>query len=209
MNRTWKWIETFVAFGLLEASLWTAGQTQRDFALATAVWIIAATLANGRSTRELGLGVSGFAESLIAIPIAAAVSVFLLVLAWQAGTLRELYGPRPPLWHSSGYAIWALMQQFILNSFFYLNFEDLLGDRRRALWAAVALFCVAHIPNPVLMLGTLLAAVFFVTVFRRYRNIYPLGFAHALLGLTLAITVPDLWIRHMRVGISYLRFVVR
>ena len=209
MNRTWKWIETLVAFGLLEASLWTGGHTQRLLALATAVWIVAATLASGRTVRELGLGLSGFHRALIAIPVAIAGVGFLLLLGWQAGTLHDLYGTRPPLWHSSGYAIWALMQQFILNSFFYLNFEELLGNKRQAFWAVVALFCVAHIPNPVLMLGTFIAAVFFVTMFRRYRNIYPLGVAHAMLGLSLAITVPDIWIRHMRVGISYLRFVVR
>jgi hypothetical protein len=209
LNRTWVWTETVVAYGLLEASLWTTGHTQRMFALGTAAWIVAATLVNRRPARDLGLGGKGFTKSLIAIPLAMAAAAVIVLLGWEAGTLRGLFGARPPLWHSSGYAIWALMQQFILNSFFYLNFEELLGDSERALWAAAALFCFAHLPNPVLMAGTLVASIFFVTVFRRYRNIYPLGVAHAMLGLSLAITVPDVWIRHMRVGISYLNFVVR
>ena len=198
-----------VAYSLLEASLWTEGPTQRVFALAAAVWIVLATLVNRRSLRQLGLGTRGFVNSLIAIPVALAAATVIVLIGWEAGTLHGLFGTRPPLWHSGGYAIWALMQQFILNSFFFLNLEELLGDSRRALWGAAALFCFAHLPNPVLMAGTLLVAVFFVSLFRRYRNLYPLGIAHALLGLSLAVTVPDAWLRHMRVGISYLHFMVR
>jgi CAAX prenyl protease-like protein len=209
MNRIWIWSQLAVAYLLLEASLWTEGRTQHMFALATAVWIVIATLLSRRPLRELGLGTAGFAKSLIAIPVALAAAAMIVIIGWHAGTLRGLFGARPPLWHSSGYAIWALMQQFILNSFFYQNLEELLGDGKRALWGAAALFCFAHIPNPVLMAGTLAAALFFVTVFQRFRNIYPLGLAHAMLGLSLAVTVPDAWIRHMRVGISYLHFVVR
>jgi hypothetical protein len=209
MNRTWGWTQLAVAYGLLEMSLWSTGQTQRTAALATAIWIVLATVVNRRSLRQLGLGASGFTRSLIAIPVALGATALIVLIGWHAGTLRALFGTRPPLWHSTGYAIWALMQQFILNSFFFLNLEDLLGDSRRALWGATALFCIAHIPNPVLMAGTLLAALFFVSLFRRYRNIYPLGIAHAMLGLSLAVTCPDAWIRHMRVGISYLHFMVR
>lgn len=198
-----------VGYGVLEVSLWTSGRTQRMAALAAALWIALATLVNRRPPRALGLSASGFFKSLIAIPAAAAVAAVIVLVGWEAGTLRGLFGARPPLWHSAGYAIWALMQQFILNSFFFVNLEDLLGDGKRALWGAAALFCLAHLPNPVLIAGTLLAAIFFVSLFRRYRNIYPLGIAHALLGLAVAVTVPDAWIRHMRVGISYLHFVVR
>ncbi len=210
MSRTWVvWIQLAVAYGLLEASLWTEGHSQRMWALATAVWIVVATILSRRPARELGLGATGLARSLIAIPIALVAAAIIVLVGWQAGSLRVLFGTRPPLWHSTGYAIWALMQQFILNSFFFVNLEDLLGNSKRALWAATALFCIAHIPNPVLIAGTFAAALFFVSVFRRYRNIYPLGLAHAMLGLSLAITVPDVWIRHMRVGISYLHFILR
>lgn len=198
-----------VAYSLLEASLWTEGHTQRIFALATAVWIVVATLVNRRSLRELGLGTRGFVNSLIAIPVALAAATVIVLIGWKAGTLRGLFGASPPLWHFIAYVIWALMQQFILNSFFFLSLEALLGDSQRALWGAATLFCFAHLPNPVLMAGTLLVAVFLVSLFRRYRNLYPLGIAHALLGLSLALTVPDAWIRHMRVGISYLHFAVR
>jgi hypothetical protein len=209
MNRAWGWAQLAVAYGLLEVALWTTPPIQPLFALATAAWIVVVTIANRRSLRELGLGISGFAGALLALPIAAAVAGLILLVGWQAGTLRGLFGSQPVLWHSAGYALWALQQQFILQSFFFVTLEKLLRDGHKALIGASLLFCLAHIPNSVLMGATLLGAVFFISVFRRYRNIYPLGLAHAMLGLSLAVTVPDHIIRHMRVGISYLLFVLR
>jgi membrane protease YdiL (CAAX protease family) len=69
------------------------------------------------------------------------------------------------------------------------------------------LFSAAHLPNLVLVAATVVAAVFFVSVFQRWRNIYPLAIAHAMLGLSLAASVPDPVLRHMRVGIGFLHFV--
>jgi hypothetical protein len=43
-------------------------------------------------------------------------------------------------------------------------------------------------------------------MFRRYRSIYPLGIVHAMLGLTIAMIMPDSLLHHMRVGIGYLRY---
>jgi hypothetical protein len=209
INRAWRWAQLVIAYGLLEVALWTTPPIQPIFALATAAWIVGVTIANRRSLRQLGLGTSGFGGALIAVPIAAVVAALILVIGWQAGTLRVLYGPSTPVWHSIGYALWALEQQFILQSFFFVTLEELLNDSKKALLGATFLFCAAHIPNPVLMATTLVAALFFVSVFRRYRNIYPLGLAHAMLGLSLAVTLPDHVIRHMRVGISYLHFILR
>lgn len=48
--------------------------------------------------------------------------------------------------------------------------------------------------------------LFFCEMFRRYRNIFPLGLVHALLGLTLAASFSDAVLPHMRVGIGYIRF---
>jgi len=132
----------------------------------------------------------------------------ILLGAWRFGTLRPLYGSRP-LDHALGYALWAMIQEFILNSYFFVSLEELLPRSRDAAIAAVMLFTLAHVPNPVLLAGTLLLSAFFVALFRRYRNIYPLGIAHAILGLTLAIALPDSVLRHMRVGIGYYHFVLK
>ncbi len=100
------------------------------------------------------------------------------------------------------YAVWALVQQFILQAFFFVRLETLLGGKRAVLLSSL-LFASTHWPNPVLTVGTLLGALFFCEAFRRYRNLIPLGVVHAALGITLAECIPDQLLHHMRVGIGY------
>ncbi len=83
--------------------------------------------------------------------------------------------------------------------------ESVLGSGRAVL-ATAFLFSAAHIPSPVLTIATLLGALFFCEMFRRYRSIYPLGIVHAMLGLAMAASFPDTLLLHMRVGLGYLHF---
>ena len=204
----WGWTRLIVAYALLEWALWTTARTQQIASLAFITWIVVTTVSERRRLRELGLGLKGIRGASIALVVGVIAAGLILCAAWMLGTLRPLYGSRP-LPHAFGYLLWATVQEFILNSYFFLTLEELLPRSRDAMIGAVVLFTLAHIPNPVLLVGTLLASIFFVSVFRRYRNIYPLGVAHGILGLALALSVPDIWIRHMRVGISFLHFVVK
>jgi membrane protease YdiL (CAAX protease family) len=92
-----------------------------------------------------------------------------------------------------------------LQSFFYVRMESLLGSRR-AVWGAALLFCLAHFPSTVLTLMSFIGGLLFCEMFRRYRNIFPLGLVHAALGLTIAASLPDRLLHHMRVGIGYLLY---
>jgi membrane protease YdiL (CAAX protease family) len=116
-------------------------------------------------------------------------------------------GPAQPVpWRRAWqYAIWAMQQEFILQSYFYLRLESLLGSRRGVLGAAL-LFSVAHLPSPVLTLLSFIGGLLFCEMFRRYRNIFPLGLVHAVLGLTIAASLPDSLLHHMRVGLGYLLY---
>jgi membrane protease YdiL (CAAX protease family) len=97
------------------------------------------------------------------------------------------------------------MQEFVLHSFFFTRCEDLFGSAA-AVWVAATLFAVAHLPSPLLTTFTLIASLFFCEMFRRYRSIYPIAIVHGVLGLTVALTMPDSLLHHMRVGIGYLRY---
>jgi hypothetical protein len=190
----------------IEGALWTHGRTQSYwFAIAFATLIICVVSSRPRIS-ELGIGLKGMGRACWAILFALLASGGILFAAWQFGTLRGLHGTDPISWHASFYTIWAFEQQFILNSFFYKRFEALLGDTTSAMLVTAGLFAAVHVPNPVLMPATFLGGLFFVYIFRRFRNIYPLGLAHALLGISIAMAFPDFLIRHMRVGIGYFRF---
>ena len=208
-NTTWPWTRLLIAYALLEWALWTSDRgIQQIASLAFITWVIITTIAGRRKMRDLGLGIRGFRGASIAIPIALLAAVLILFTSWSAGALRPLYGSRPVA-HALGYTLWATIQEFILNSYFFLTLEEILPRSRDAAIGAVFLFAFAHIPNPVLVAGTLLLSAFSVALFRRYRNIYPLGIAHAILGLSLALAVPDALLRHMRVGIGYYHFVIK
>jgi membrane protease YdiL (CAAX protease family) len=121
--------------------------------------------------------------------------------------------PANPTWFPNirstwGYLLWALMQEFILQSFFFTRCEELYGSSA-AVWMAATLFSAVHLPSPVLTAATLIGALFFCEMFRRYRSLYPIAIVHAILGITIALTVPDSLLHHMRVGIGYLRYLTR
>lgn len=205
-QRFFLWAQVVIAFLLIEAALWTTGPTQKMFSLIGMLTIIAFTVVNRNSLKELGLGITGLWGAVTVVPIALLVAVGFMLLGLWAGTLRSLFGEGSVYLHAFGYGIWSLEQQFILNSFFYVLLERLLGNSHRTALCAAVLFSFAHIPNPILVPATLVGGMLFVEAFRRWRNIYPLGIAHAFLGLSLAITVSDSWMHHMRVGLSFLRF---
>ena len=61
-------------------------------------------------------------------------------------------------------------------------------------------FSGAHLPNWFLMLVTPVAGYAAIWVYRRYRNLYFLGLAHATIGTLLFLTVPDSWSHHLNIG---------
>jgi membrane protease YdiL (CAAX protease family) len=94
----------------------------------------------------------------------------------------------------------------LLQGFFLLRLLRLTPGPRSAAFAAAGLFALAHLPNPVLAPLTLVWGFASCLVFLRYRNLYPLAIAHAIFGITIAITVPGPIVRNMRVGLGYLRY---
>jgi hypothetical protein len=105
-----------------------------------------------------------------------------------------------------GYAIWSLMQQFLLQDFVLLRLMRLMPSKRAAVAAAAGLFALGHLPSPILTAVTLVWGAAACWLFLRYRNVFTLGVAHAVLGVCVAITVPGRVDHNMRVGLGYLRY---
>ncbi len=200
------WLQIGIAYGVLEVALWTKMPAQGVVSLVAAGVILAFTFASRKPAPELGLHFPRLPESLWPAVIGAIAAWVIVLVALASDSLHVLYGSRPPLQHAASYFVWALVQQFILQSFFYVRVETSVGSNWRAVAVTALLFGIAHIPNPVLTPATFAGALFFCACFRKYRTIYPLAIAHGVLGLALAISVPDALLRHMRVGIAYLHY---
>lgn len=196
-------IEVGLVYGLILLAIWTPqGRLNKYVCLAAALATVGLSLRGRYGASGLGLNrpMSGAVVTL-------AAGVLLVGVIGGSGFLLTSFGPPQPLpWvRAWQYAVWSLLQEFILQSFMYVRLESLYGSRRAVLVAAF-LFAIAHLPSPVLTMLSFLGALFFCEMFRRYRNIYALGVVHAALGLTIAASLPDSLMHHMRVGLGYLTY---
>jgi membrane protease YdiL (CAAX protease family) len=214
LRRYFVWAQLVTVFVLLELALWAPTRPIRNrWALvATAsllVFILTDLITTRTSLKRLGLGLPTLRGAAVILCIGLAAAILLLTLVYLAGGRI----PANPTWFPNirstwGYLLWALMQEFILQSFFFTRCEELYGSSA-AVWMAATLFSAVHLPSPVLTAATLIGALFFCEMFRRYRSLYPIAIVHAILGITIALTVPDSLLHHMRVGIGYLRYLTR
>jgi hypothetical protein len=197
-------IELILGYGLIVGIIWTPEHLQRLLSPIALVLTLSVVLARGRSRDELGLGARGLIPSLWILPAAIALVALSLFVAAKLGTLHPLY--KADFAHISGYVLWTIYQQFLLQDYFMDRLLRLLSNESAALTLAGVLFAAAHLPNLVLTAATLVWGIVSCALFRRYRNVWALGLAQGLLGLCFAVCVPDALHHHLRVGLGYLRY---
>jgi hypothetical protein len=198
-------VELATAYTLILAAIWTLNPWQRVFYWAAILWIVVTTGIHRPTWRTLGLRFPGLVRSLWVIAAAGLVAVSAAYTADRMHILHRLQGPSL-LTRYWGYLIWAVMQQFLLQIYFLLRLMRLLPGKAAPIVAAAGLFSLAHLPNPVLTPVTMLWGIVACLLFLRYRNIFTLGLAHGILGICVAVVVPDSILHHMRVGIGYSRY---
>jgi membrane protease YdiL (CAAX protease family) len=205
-RRYFVWTQIAIVFVFLELALWAPTITIRNrWAAVAAITILALVLTDRPSLERLGLRLPKTLGASVVLGISFAAAVFMVGVASWAGGEIPANSTWPSLQSAWGYLIWALIQEFILQSFFFKRCEELYGSSA-AVWMAATLFATVHLPSPVLTTATLIGALFFCEMFRRWRSIYPLAIVHAILGMTIALITPDSLLHHMRVGIGYLQY---
>jgi len=195
------WLEVTLLFAFILLSIWTPqGRLNLLFMLAAAgaVTVLALTGTWGASEMGLTRPLAGARPMLLA-GAALCGLIFLLTIPMRSAGPGYVI----PLGRSWQYVFWALQQQFILQSIFFLRLEAVMGSRR-AVVATAFLFALVHLPNPILTVLAFFGGILFCGFFRHWRNLLPLGIVHAGLGFTIAASLPDRWLHHMRVGIGYL-----
>src|SRR5208282_3813360 len=211
-RRYFVWAQIIIVFLFLELALWAPTRHIRNrWAAIAAITILVFVLINvlldvlvdslsgWLSLERLGLGLPGMFGASVMLGVGLATAVLMMILVHWAGSQI----PANPTWFPNlrsawGYVIWAGLQEFLLQSFFFNRCEELYGSSA-AVWMASTLFAAVHLPSPVLTTATLIGALFFCEMFRRYRSIYLLGVVHGMLGLAIAFTTPDSLLHHMRV----------
>jgi hypothetical protein len=204
--RTRPLFELCVGYSLIMATIWTPRPLQAWLWWMSAAWIVVTSIFAFPGWEPMGFRRAGLADSLWVVPAALLLSGIAVGTAIHLNTLRHPISARGWLLTFGGYTVWSFAQQFLLQGYFLFRFLRLLPRREGAALAAAGLFAIAHLPNPILTAGTFVWGLVACFVFLRCRNLFPLMAAHAILGITVAITVPGPVVRNMRVGLGYLRY---
>jgi hypothetical protein len=198
--------EIAVAYGLILMVIWTPRPWQRYLWLVAVFGVGVIIASSWPGCRTMGLRTRNFFRSLWVVgaalvfaALAVAISARLHALRYHGGVLGLLAG-------YGAYIVWSFVQQFLLQCFFLSRLLRVIPKPRYAAFAAAGLFAAAHVPNPVLVGLTVVWGSIACFIFLRYRNLFPLAIAHAILGVTVAIAVPGPVDHNMRVGLGYLKY---
>jgi hypothetical protein len=199
-------VELAIGYALILIVIWTPRPWQKIIYFVAAAFIILATSISFPGAKPMGLRPKNVVRSIwivAAALLAAAISIAI------AGKMQTLHGPTSPsmfIRRYAGYILFACVQQALLQDFFLLRFLRIVRSPQAAAAAAAGIFSLAHLPNPILTLVTFVWGLMACLLFLRYRNLYVLAVAHAILGVTLAMSIPGPVIRNMRVGLGYLTY---
>lgn len=198
--------ELAIAYGVILTVIWTPRPLQKMLWWMAVAVLAVLIAASWEGARAMGLGARNLLRSLWVVGAALAFAAAVVIFSTYLHTMRDSGGP----WHILGsywvYIIWSGVQQFLLQCFFLSRLLRLLPKPRQAAFAAAGMFALAHLPNPILAILTIVWGTLACLIFLRYRNLYPLAIAHAILGVTIAIAVPGPVDHNMRVGLGYLKY---
>jgi len=199
-------LELCVGYGLILATIWSPRPLQHWLYWVSVAYVLATAWASFPGWAAMGFRRGGFWGSMWVVFAALVVSMGAVIVARHLDTLRHPISARGWLLTFGGYTVWSFVQQYLLQGYFLFRFLRLLPRREWAALAAAGIFSLAHLPNPILTPVTLIWGIVACFVFLRCRNLYPLALAHAILGITVAVTVPGPVIHNMRVGLGYLTY---
>jgi membrane protease YdiL (CAAX protease family) len=200
-------IELAIGYAMILLVLWTPRPWQQRLYVATAVVIAVMMWRSFPGWSAFGLRATNVLRSMWIVGAALLAAAVLVGVAIPLHTLNGAGGFLPFVRRYWGYAIWAFAQQLLLQDFFLRRVAYAMPGRQVVAAAMTAgIFALAHLPNPILAPVTFVWGLIACLVFLHYRNLIPLGIAHAILGIALAATVPGPVTHNMRVGLGFLRY---
>lgn len=198
--------EILIGYALIMMVIWTPRPAQRVLWWVAAAGVLAILYLSFPGWAAVGMRSANFLRSLWIVGAALALSAAAMLIAARLGTLHLPPTVLAFVETYIAYAIWSGVQQFLLQGLFLVRFLRLIQRGWLAALVAAALFASAHLPNPFLAPITLVWGFVACLLFLLYRNLYALALAHAILGITIAITVPGTLDHNMRVGLGYLTY---
>lgn len=186
-------------FAIIMAYIWKLRFTHPRLWIPAIALLLASHLARHERATDLGFRAKNFWNCLRRFgPVLLALVVAMLAAAVILRTLRPI-GFEQAMLSFALYLPWGLFQQYLLNGYFLRRLDMAFSPNVAAIFAA-SLFGVVHSPNWFLMVITPVGAYLAIWVYRRYRNLYFLGLAHAIIGVLLFLAVQDSVSHHLNIG---------
>src|SRR6185312_6780493 len=102
-----------------------------------------------------------------------------------------------------GVYFWALFQQYAVQGFINRRAQLAAGKGVKSVFLVAAAFSLVHLPNPFLSLITFAGGLVWAAVYQRQPNLFALALSHALVSITLALTLSQDLFYNLRVGFKY------
>jgi hypothetical protein len=191
--------EAAAGFFLIMLYIWRLRFTEPRAWIFILGFFILSHLLRGERIASLGFRWTNFRECVEHMaPALLLIALSLIALGVLLQTMRPIsleYGFMCLL----AYCPWGVFQQYLLNGYIANRLLAVSSGRYVPLIAA-SLFAGAHLPNWFLMLVTFATGYVSTKIFLRYRNLYFLGLAHAVIGTLLFVVIPDSISHHLTVG---------
>ncbi|MDP2598423.1 MAG: CPBP family glutamic-type intramembrane protease [Candidatus Liptonbacteria bacterium] len=201
--------EMLAVFALAMIQIWITGPQNKTPEIIALIIVVSSWLIRREDLTSLGLLAPR--ESRRRMLTLALFCLFLMIVAARMaleGKIVPLLGSKGVVMGLIAYLPWALFQQLVFNGYFAKRISFVIKDKISAAIVAGMIFSVIHIPNPLLMLVTLIGGVASSLIFLRTeeKNLYWLAAAQALIGVAIFTLVPASLHHNLRVGPGFFKW---
>ena len=164
-----------------------------------AVFFLISLYGSWKGPKEFGFRLDNLNASLRAalIPIVILFAGSGLISIWFLDSLKF-----PAFSELPTFFCWGLLQQAVIQGYFFRYFESVLKHRRRlAIGLTALVFGLLHIPNLHLMCATFIGGFYLSWFYSKYRNLFAAGLIHGFISLVLVgVLKPAGFFPNYRVG---------
>jgi membrane protease YdiL (CAAX protease family) len=171
------------------------------------VLMIGSHLLRGESLRDLGFRLDNVFQALklLLLPMLI-IAIASLLIGFALGAKPNFLRWHPERWLVAqiglGFA-WGFVQQYVLQSFVNRRAQVIWGPGPMSILLTGLTFSLLHLPNPWLMVVTLIGGVIWAAVYQRAPNLFALAISHSVMTWVLVSTLPVSALNHLRIGFKY------
>ena len=159
------------------------------------------------SPHDIGFRFDNFfrAVKLLLLPMIV-VSLLAVLVGMALGKRPSFFGwhaDRPLAFQLAISAGWGFLQHYVLQGFINRRAQIIWGTGWLSVLVTAIIFSVLHLPNPALMVATLIGGLIWAFIYQRAPNLFALALSHAAMSWVLVATLPESMLNHARIGLKY------